>query len=267
MHVALAIAKKEVRVCFSSAWGWLMLTGAAFVASFAFSAALTEFLTVQATVQKMGGWASAPSDLLPFRNLTEGVMIPFCGMLSFCSLFFCALLSARTVAEEKSQGTFVLLRTSPIRTVDIVTGKFLGSLAIFAVAWLLGWLYPILLSFYGASESGHALDLATVATGYLGVLLVGMLSLSLGLFVSTLTNSVVLATCISGAASLVWILARSAVPSEEPWRSAISALMFDTQLSSLFQGLIDARPFAFFLGTTALFLVLSHRSLEIQRQR
>src|SRR5204863_5182314 len=84
--------------------------------------------------------------------------------------------------EEKRSGTIELLLTSPITDVEIITGKFLGALALYGAMLLVTMIYITILFRIGNPES------RPIVAGYLGLLLMGGCFLSAGLFISSLTK-------------------------------------------------------------------------------
>jgi ABC-2 type transport system permease protein len=90
--------------------------------------------------------------------------------------------------------------------------------------------------------------------------------MAIGLFVSSLTESQMVAAVITFAVSILWMLIRAIAPNaEEPVRSILSYLSFDMQLQNLLKGVLDLRPIIFFSSVIAFFLLLTHRSIEARR--
>jgi ABC-2 type transport system permease protein len=110
------------------------------------------------------------------------------------------LLTMRVIAEENRQKTDQLLLTAPISATSIVLGKLLALITIFALPMLITCFYPLILSKYGV---------VTFSTAYVGILaftLLGAAYLSIGLFISSLTESQVVAAVISFGVFLFTIL-------------------------------------------------------------
>jgi ABC-2 type transport system permease protein len=265
MYTIYAIAKKEWRSSFSTWWGWVFLTAMSFLSSWSFLAAVAEFRSAQEEARQAGGWSRLPSELGTFRNLTEGVIVPFFGVLSFLVLLFSAMFASRLLAEERQQRTLELLLTAPVRSIDIVIGKYLGGLSVVYFMLCLSIGYLVLLSVFGSSESGRALDFGVVMSAYLGLFLVAATSVALGLLVSAQTSSPLLAALVSAVLIFLWMLLRTALPADEPWRSVLRSLLIDAQLAPLLKGLVDLRAVAFFCSTSAFFLLLTYATLESHR--
>jgi ABC-2 type transport system permease protein len=107
-------------------------------------------------------------------NVTDTVMRPLFTNMAVVLLFFIPMLTMRLFAEEKRSGTMELLLTYPVRDGEVLAGKFLASMALFAILLILTLLYPALIAYFTRVEWGPML------TGYLGLLLIGGTFLSSG---------------------------------------------------------------------------------------
>ncbi|MCC6332895.1 MAG: ABC transporter permease subunit [Myxococcales bacterium] len=267
MRKALALAKKELAVYLTTPWAWVVFTGMAFISSFFFIASLLTFKQVQEVArQAPNGWAQLPPDYQAFRNLTDGVVLNLFSVILVITLFAAPFLSMRLLAEERRQKTFELLMTTPTRTIDIVLGKYLGAVGIVVCTLSVTLVFPVILSILGSSESGTALEWSTVLLGYFALVLWGATCMAIGLFISSLTESQMVAAVITFAVSITWMLIRAVAPGvDEPARSVLAYLSFDTQLQNLMKGVLDLKPLIFFSSVIAFFLFLTHRSIEARR--
>jgi len=265
MRNAIAIARKELSIYFTTPWAWLVFTAMAFITSFFFLAMLASFKQVQ-DMARAFTWARMPPDYASYKNLTDGVVVQLWGVVLIVTLFVAPFLSMRLFSEERRQKTFELLMTTPIRPVEIVFGKYLGGLGAISATIGITAVYPLILSTFGASESGSALEWSTVWLGYGSLLLWGATCIALGMFMSSLTESQMLAAILTFAILLPWMLIKGvAQGAEEPLRSVLGYISFDTQLSNLMKGVFDVKAVVFFLSIITLSLVLTHRSVESQR--
>ncbi len=265
MRTTLAIAKKELAVYLTTPWAWIVFTFMAFASSFFFVIFLNTFKQVQ-DVAKQVGWNQLDPGAQGFRNLTDGIIVNVWGSVLVLVLFVAPFLSMRLFAEERRQKTFELLLTTPVRSAEIVLGKYLGGLGIIACTLGVTIVYPIVLAIYGASESGNALEWSTVLLGYGGLLLWGATCMAIGMFVSSLTESQMLAAVVSFVIALIWMLIEAFTPgAEEPVRSVLQYLSFGQQLQTLLKGVLDLKPLVFFASIIAFCLMLTHRSVESQR--
>lgn len=175
-------------------------------------------------------------------------------------LLLVAVLTMRLIAEERKMGTMELLVTAPVRDSEVIAGKFLGSLGMLTVMLALTLYYPILLILYGDPDMGP------IATGYLGLFLLGCSSLAVGIFASSLTsNQIVAAVLAGGILFALWFLgfASNWLPdavAEIPHRLSLSFYFTD-----FIRGVVDTRAIVYYLSITVLFLFLATRSLENSR--
>lgn len=110
------------------------------------------------------------------------------------------ILTMRTLAEDRKNKTDQLLYSAPVGAGAIVTGKFLAAATVFAVPCLVSCVYPVLLSNYGT---------VSYVTGFGGILaffLMGCVMIALGIFMSALTESLIVAAVLSFGSLLVWLL-------------------------------------------------------------
>ena len=111
--------------------------------------------------------------------------------LTFVFLISVPILTMRVLAEERKQKTDQLLLTAPVSVEKIVLGKYLALVTIFAIPMLIMCLYPLLMSKFGTVSFGAAY------TAILGFFLLGCANLALGVFISSLTESQVIAAVLT----------------------------------------------------------------------
>lgn len=267
MRNVIAIMKKELAVYLTTPWAWVVFTFMSLISSVFFIAFLVSFKQVHDAARSVpGGWAQLPPDYQAFRNLTDGVVVNLWSVVLVLTLFAAPFLSMRLFAEERRNKTFELLMTSPVRPIEIVLGKYLGALGIVVCTLGVTIVFPIILSIIGSSESGSALEWSTVLLGYGALLLWGATNMAIGMFISSLTESQMVAAFVSFAVAMVWMLVKALAPNaEEPTRSILNYLSFDAQLQNMLKGVLDLKPLVFFSSVIALFVLLTHRSVEAQR--
>ncbi|GAG97388.1 unnamed protein product [marine sediment metagenome] len=179
---------------------------------------------------------------------------------SILLLLLASVLTMRLLAEERKMGTLELLLTAPVRDSEVILGKFLGSLGILTVMLVLTFYYPILLMWFGDPDMGP------IATGYLGLFLLGCTSLAVGLFASSLTsNQIVAAVVAGGVLCALWFLGMAADLLPEAMGEVISYLSLYYHFPDFMKGVIDTRGIIYYLSITVLFLFLAMRSLESSR--
>ena len=117
--------------------------------------------------------------------------------LTFVFLIGVPILSMRVLAEERKQKTDQLLLTAPVSVWDIVLGKYLALVAVFAIPVVIMCFYPLIMSKFGT------VSFASAYTGILGFFLLGCANLAIGVFMSALTESQVIAAVLTIVFDLV----------------------------------------------------------------
>ena len=172
------------------------------------------------------------------------------------------LLCMGLIAQEWASGTIETLMTAPVDEADVVIGKFLGSFLLFALLLVPTLFYVIMLMIFAKP------DLGPIFSGYLGILLVGALFISIGLFCSSLTKSQIVAAVTTTAilfliTILPWWVGGEATLSGF-WRSVAEQTVF-RRYTDFSKGVIDIGNFVFFVATTGVFLFLTTKVLESRR--
>ena len=173
------------------------------------------------------------------------------------------LLSMGLLAQEWSTGTIESLMTAPVAETDVVLGKFLGSFAFFLVMLAPTLLYAAVLARY----ANPRIDFGPIGSGYLGIVLVGALFISIGLFCSSLTRSQIVAAVATAAV----LFAITIVPwwaggklLSANWTAVLNQTVFK-HYTDFSRGIIDTGHLAFFLCSTAVFLFFTTKVLESRR--
>ena len=184
----------------------------------------------------------------------------FLGTGSLLLLLLASVLTMRLLAEERKMGTLELLLTAPVRDSEVIAGKFLGSLGMLTAMLVLTFYYPLLLMWFGDPDWGP------IATGYLGLFLLGCTSLAVGLFASSLTsNQIVAAVVAGGILGVLWFVGMAADLLPEALGEVINYFSLSHYFPDFMRGVIDTRGIIYYLSITVLFLFLAIRSLESSR--
>lgn len=195
-------------------------------------------------------------------NYTDTSIRGFLNAARFLIIFFAAVLTMRLVAEERKLGTWEFLLTAPVRDVEIILGKFIGSLVMLTGMLALTLYYPILLMVLGDP------DLGPIGTSYLGLFLLGSACLSIGIFTSSLTsNQIVSAVVAGGIIFALWSLGLVGNFAPGALGEVLSYLSLSYHFPDFMRGIIDTRAIVYYLSVTALFLYLAIGSIETGRWR
>lgn len=166
------------------------------------------------------------------------------------------------LAQEWATGTIETMMTAPVEEGDVVIGKFLGSFAFFLVLLAPTLLYVVMLRIFGQPDYGP------IFSGYLGLVLVGALFISIGLFCSSLTRSQVVAAVAAAAILFLvtvvpWFAAGQATLTGFWRRLAEQGVM--ARYNDFAKGVIDTGNLVYFLAATVVFLFLTVKVLESRR--
>ena len=167
----LAVLKKELKTYFLTPAGWIFLAVFLLVSGILFS--------IAHVFSQNGQYAGFLSGLL------------------FLFLLVVPLLTMRIFTDEKRFRTDQLLLTGPTGLWGIVLGKFLAALAVFLITVAVTVLYPVLLSFHGR------MDWPMIVGTYVGFILLGSAFISIGVFISQISEGVVGAAVLTFCALII----------------------------------------------------------------
>ena len=262
MRSALAIARKELDVYFTTPIAYVAFMVMAFFAAQFFTGSLEIYRTFVSRLSPGEG-----QEVLQRLNLTDVVVSRLFASVGVFIVISAPFLSMRLVAEEKRGRTFELLLSSPVRPFEIVAGKYLAALAVLAVSIGIVALFPVLLSVFArGAAGGSAVEWQTVGTGLLGLFLLGAMCMAVGLFVSALTESVIVAALVSLIVLLaLWVITIFTVGAEGPLKELASGLSSSEHLMAFLQGRIELKDLVYYLSFVALGLWLTDRAVEGHR--
>jgi ABC-2 type transport system permease protein len=254
MRNALIIWRKELRSYFVSPIAYLLLTMFALIFGFFFWNALGYFVLMGMESQMRG-------QAFPM-NLNEEVIRPLLSNASVIGLFFIPMITMRLFAEEKRTGTIELLATSPIRDIEIIIGKWLAAITLYATMLLFTALNFAFLFKYGNP------DWKPLAIGYLGLLLQAGGLLAIGTFISTLTkNQIIAGAATFGVCLLLWVLEWVSGYETATWAKVLAYMSVITHFESFAKGVLDTKDAIFYLTVIFVGLFLTSRSMESLRWR
>ena len=249
----LPVFKKEMRLYFGSSVAYVVFTFFLLISGWFFSQIFLFYsdASMRSFMQPQFGQN---------LNVIENVMRPLFTNMSVVLLFFIPMLTMRLFAEEKRSGTIELLLTYPVRDGEVLAGKYLASLALFALLLALTLLYPALVAYFTRVEWGP------IFTGYLGLLLTGAVFLAVGVLVSSLTeNQIVAGFGTFGILLAFWIVGWGAEFAGGTLRGVLQYLSIGDHLDGFTRGLIDTKDLIYYASGVVLPLFLTLRSLDAKR--
>jgi len=248
------ICRKELRSYFVSPVAYLLLAMFAVIFGFFFWNILG-FFVFRGMESQMRG------QMFPM-NVNEEVIRPLLSNVSVIGLFLIPMITMRLFAEEKRTGTIELLATSPVSDVEVILGKWLSAMVLYASMLLL-----TALNFLFIFRYGHP-DWKPLVIGYLGLLLQAGALLAIGTFISTLTkNQIIAGAATFGVCLLLWVLEWVSGYETATWARVMSYMSVITHFESFSKGLLDSKDAIFYVTLIFLGLFLTARSMESLRWR
>ena len=241
----IAILKREFRAYFSTPIGYIFL--AAFIF---FSSLFFVFINMNALQTSMTNY---------FSNV------------SLMFVFVIPILTMRLFSEERKSKTDQLLLTAPVRVHEIVLGKYLASVSLLLIGVLITVLFLPIMSFYGTP------DVAECLIGYLGIFLLGLFFVALGMFLSAITESQVIAAVSTLAIIFfLWFLGGMNIQFTEILSGAfewlgkvldwlLNFISINNRLYDFTLGTLNVVPVFYFLSLAVLFIFLTISVIERRR--
>ena len=188
----------------------------------------------------------------------QATLQPFFSIAYWTLFFFIPALTMRMIAEERRSGTIELLLTKSVNDWQVVLGKFLACFILIAIALALTLPYYISIASIGPIDHG------AVWTGYLGMLLLSMVFISIGLFASSITNNQVVAFLLALFIGIFFLIIFDVLSTSfTGWFANLySYLSLSTHYESISRGVIDSKDLIYFFSITVFGLVLAEISLS-----
>src|SRR5688500_6404929 len=252
MRNVFAIADKELRSYFSSPIGYVIIGLFALLFAWFYNAYLEWFLEAS---QQMMGPGRTP-------NVNQQVIAGLLQNSAVIILFVMPMITMRTYSEEKRSGTIELLLTSPVTDGQIILGKFLGAMGLYAAMLGVTLLYIAILFWHGDPEW------KPIAAGYLGLLLMGGCFVSMGLLVSSLTKNQIVAGVATFALFLfLWVINWIGESAGPTGREVVSYLSITEHFDDFARGVIDTKHLVYYLSFITFGLFLTAKSVDSERWR
>ena len=257
MRNVLAIAHKELKSYFASPIAYIVLGFWALLYGYFFVAILQFFVRQSMSMNQFG--MQGPQAM----NVNQQLIRPLVAQnVPIMVLFLLPMVTMRTYSEEKRSGTIELLLTSPVTDFEIIIGKFLGAMGLYASMLAVTLIHLAILFIYGRPEW------KPIVTVYLGLLLLGGCFISLGLFISSLTKNQIVAGMVTFAVFLLlWVI---------EWIGSFSPPMIDKlsqylsivgHLDDFGKGVLDTTHIIYYLSFITFGLFLTAKSVDSERWR
>ena len=245
----LTIYRKELRMFFLSPFGWVVLT----------------------LVAAMLGWSlSTAMEAIRKDPVRESLvyLVFHTPNFWFYFLFSFPLITMRMFAEEERTGTLETLLTAPVRTWQLVFGKYLATYTFYAILWL-----PFLLQFQHFSlltRLPAPFSTGSLLGGLAIILLMGALFTAIGCLASSLTSSQIIAGVVTiGLLVIHYFLGYITLIYGDafPASSLFHYIASHEHLRYFTKGLIDSRVLVYYLTAAGFVLFLTHHVIDYRRWR
>lgn len=234
-----AICKKELRQFFSSLTGYI---------------AIIVFLLVNGLM------------LFVFENnifeFGYATLDRFFQLAPWVLLLLIPAITMRSFADEFKAGTYEILQTRPLSRVQIIAGKYLGSLAVVVIALL-----PTIIYIFSVQKlsSGEGIDIGAAIGSYIGLFFLAAVFTAVGICASSFTTNSVVSLISSLIGCILLYYGFNAISKLPGLNGGIDYYVemagIDFHYRSISRGLIDTRDVIYFLSIVFLFLTITNRNL------
>ncbi len=243
MRTFFALWKRELSAMFLSPIAYVMLMFFLLVTGCGFYWLVKENLEVMRSVQ--------------------GLMV----VIWACMLIVVPVLTMRTFAEERKNGTFETMMTAPVKDSTVVTAKFAGVLSFFMLMCAPTLLYLVIARLL-APEAAHLIEAGPIAAGYLMVCLIGAAFIAMGMLASALTSNQIIAAISTFSVMSIFFFGGLFEPhlSKNPMVREIGGyLSAALHLMEAARGVFDSRSLVLYLSVTVFFLFATVKAIEARR--
>jgi ABC-2 type transport system permease protein len=258
MRHALVIARRELESYFVSPIAYAVMTVFTFVSGLFFSNMLVHYVRqaalADAQIQRFGR-----SDLQ--LDVPTMVLAQFFQNEAFLLMLAVPLVTMGLVADERRKGTIELLMTSPVRGIEIAAGKFLGAFA------LVGLMLLALVPMFAFMGAGGTWEAGVIASGLLGLLLLGGAQIALGLFVSSLCENVLVAAIGTYGLIVTLQFIDTTGGGASIWVRLLGSLSFYARHLNSTRGVVAVADAVYFCSWIMFGLFLAQRSIEALRYK
>ena len=253
MNNILAIAHKELKSYFSTPIAYIVIGFFALLFGYFFYAMLVIFNQQSLQFGGAGGGAV---------DINQQLIRPLFLNASVILLFVLPLITMRTYSEEKRSGTIELLLTSPVSDLEIILGKFLGAMALYAAMLAITVIHMLLLFSYANPKP----EWTVPVIGYVGLLLMGGCFISVGLLISSLTKNQIVSGMVTFAVFLLlWVINWIASFTGPTTQSVLNYLSITDHFDDFTRGILDTKHLIYYFSVMSFGLFLTARSVDTER--
>lgn len=250
MRILYLLFKKELKQYFLSPFGWVVFAIIMLLQGLSLSSALEQY-----------------EDAPVVNNLLlDSLSTP---IFTIYFLFLFPLITMKLFSEEERSGTLETLMTAPILTWQVVLSKYFASFIFYCCLWIPLFLHIKIFNFFSSApvplNSGQTIGIFTI------LFLIGTFFVAIGCLASSLTSSQIIAAIVTfGLLAFHLFLGFVPVIMGQSFSGAAGAQVFHyinmgEHIKTFGQGLIDSRPFVYYLSMTMFTLLLTHHVVDYRR--
>jgi ABC-2 type transport system permease protein len=207
---------------------------------------------------------TTPQDELPTVQFFKSFWIP--------TFFVVPLLTMRSIAGERSLGTLDTLLTTPTSRIAVVLSKFAGAYCFYLLLWSATLGFPLIAEslLRESNDSAILLNSAPLLGSFAFIAVSGVLFIAIGIFTSSLTRSQLVAGMLAFTLLFIVIVGGQQLGSLDQsgvalpgWMDAtVDYLRIFSHLDDFARGVVDTRPFFYYLSSGLLLLGLATLVIE-----
>jgi ABC-2 type transport system permease protein len=251
----IAIFRRELQSYFASPFAYIIAGVFWLISGFFFGFVLDSIIQGMADLEQQG----TP---LPPTDLAYEFLQAFLGVMVSLLLVLLPALSMGLYAEERKRRTLELLATSPLTNWVVATGKLLGVITFFTVLMIPLVIYEAI----AFSAASPPVKIPIILIAHLGLVLLSAAILSLGMFISSLTDNSIIAYIITFILVIfLWLIDAFAEKIPGIWGEILSHLSLFDNYNNLVRGIIDSSSIVLFVSYILLGIFLTAQSIEALR--
>ncbi|MDP4092372.1 MAG: ABC transporter permease [Bacillota bacterium] len=181
-------------------------------------------------------------------------------IMNFILILIVPILTMKLLAEDRKNGTEVMLVTSPVKLSSIVIGKYLAAFVVFLCMTVISLIYPIILSGFGSKFTMQLVG------GYIGFILLGACFVAFGLFASSLSENQIISAVVGVVGLLLMYLLQSMSTSfGGVLGTVLGWLSIFSRYNDFDGGLLNLSNIVYYFSFTAIFIFITVRIIEKRR--
>lgn len=249
--------KRDLKSYFTSPIAYVVTALFVAISGVFFYALLTRFLNIQMQAmfraQQMG-------QNIPV-NVNEFLIRPLLSNMSIIALFMIPMITMRSFSEDKRSGTMELLLTSPVTNTQLILGKFFAAFSLYAVMIVISFIYPLILTIYGQPE------MVPTIMGYLGLLFLGIATVSVGVLISSMTENQIIAAVGTFAIMMLFWMVGWLGSGDTAFSHIAQYVSLIGHMDDFTKGVFDTTHLVYYASFMFLGLFLTYQSIESTKWR